>query len=231
MGIDIPAGGDMSDAETVLDYIASHPSTVHFVTTKLARWFLGYAPPIPAIDAAKAAWLATDGEIKEVIRALLHPSFLRQAAPWESPKLKRPLHWVASLHRTTGTTVEDPVRAVVSLASLGQTSFDWHDPNGYPDTEEAWASLLIWRWNYAASFSQGLETSLDHTISDLRALLGTAQIGEWAEHLSALLTGGTMDRRDIRDIQAYINAIGVSSDEAVAEAFELVASSPSFGRY
>ena len=231
IGIDVPAGGDMSDAESVLDHIASHPSTIHFVTTKLAKWFLGYAPPVRAIDAAKAAWVATDGDIKEIIRALLHPSFLREAAPWERPKLKRPLHWVASLHRTTGITVGDPVGAVVSLASLGQTSFDWHDPTGYPDTEEAWSSLLIWRWNYAASFSQGLETSLDHTISDLRALLGTLPVGEWAEHLSVLLTGGTMHRRDVRDIQVYLNVTGVPTDEVVAEAFELIAASPSFGRY
>ncbi len=231
LGIDIPAGGDLSDAETVLDHLANHPSTIDFVTTKLAKWLLGYEPPAAAVDAAKATWVATDGDIRKIVRTLLSPRFLQQTAPWREPKLKRPLHWVASLHRTTGITMGDPVGAVLSLASLGHTSFDWHAPNGYPDIEEAWSSLLIWRWNYAASFSQGLEVTLNHTITDLRALLGTVPMTGWAAHLSQLMTGGTMSREDVSDIQAYLDGIGVPSDEAVAEAFELVASSPSFGRY
>ncbi|MEM8710073.1 MAG: DUF1800 domain-containing protein [Planctomycetota bacterium] len=231
LGIDIPGGGGLTDAERVLDHLADHPSTVDFVTTKLAKWFLGYEPPARAIDAAKATWVATGGDIKEIVRTLLSPRFMHAAAPWENPKLKRPLHWVASLHRTTGATLLDPVGAVVSMASLGHTAFDWHDPNGYPDTEEAWSSLLIWRWKYAARFSQGLETSLAHTIQDLRALLGSVPMASWAAHLSQLLTGGTMDRRDVQGIQDYINSIWIPTDEAVAEAFELTASSPSFGRY
>lgn len=231
LGIDIPAGGEESDAKVVLDHLAQHPSTIDFVTNKLARWLLGYEPPTAAVDAAKATWVATEGDIKEIVRTLLSPEYLQESAPWARPKLKRPLHWAASLHRTTGATINDPVAAVVSLASLGHTPFDWHEPNGYPDTEEAWSSLLIWRWNYAARFSQGLEASLNHSIDDLRALLGTVPMSAWATHLSDLMSGGTMSRKDVADIQAYLNTLAAPSDEAVAEAFELVASSPSFGRY
>ncbi len=231
LGIDIPAGGQESDADTILDHLAGHPSTIDFVTNKLAKWFLGYEPPVAAVDAAKATWVATDGDIKEIVRTLLNPRFLRQSAPWRNPKLKRPIHWVASLYRTTGTTIGNPVGAILGIASLGHTSFDWEPPTGYPDTEEAWASLLIWRWNYATKFSQGLDPSLNHTIDDLRALLGTTSIFEWVPLLSTLMTGGTMGQKDVDDIQAYLSAFGAPSDDTVAEAFQLVASSPSFGRY
>ena len=231
LGIDIPPGGEESDADTILDFLASHPSTIDFVTTKLAKWFLGYNPPMVAIDAAKATWVATDGNIKEIVRTLLNPRFLMRSAPWKYPKLKRPIHWVASLFRTTGVTIGNPVGAVLGIASLGHTSFDWEPPTGFPDTEEAWSSLLIWRWNYATRFSQGLDPSLNHTIDDLRALLGNANISDWVPLLSSLMMVGTMREEDVQDIQTYLTGLGVPSDDAVAEAFQLVASSPSFGRY
>lgn len=231
LGINIPAGGDVSDAATVLDYLANHPSTIDFVTTKLAKWFLGYAPPVEAIEAGKAAWTNTGGDIKEIIRTLLHPRFFRMAQPWRYPKLKRPLHWQVALYRATGTYLGDPLSTVLSTRDLGQSSYDWHEPNGYPDTEEAWSSLLIWRWKYAARFSQGLDTSLSHDITFLRTLLGPLPMGAWAARLSEIMTGGTMHPKDVGDIQQYLNAIGLPSDAAVAEAFELAACSPSFGRY
>ncbi|QDV07465.1 hypothetical protein Poly30_29910 [Planctomycetes bacterium Poly30] len=231
LGVQLPAGGGIEDAEILLDHLADHPSTIDFVTTKLAKWLLGYAPPQAAIDAARARWIATGGEIREVVRSLLSEESIRLARPWREPKLKRPFHWIVSLYRATGIDLPTPTDTIWMIWNLGQPPFQWKAPNGYPDVEGAWASLLMPRWQQAAVFGQGWYWSSPHTIGDIRALLGSTPMSGWAQHLSMLLTGGTMRPREVKRIQQYINGFSQPTDQIVGEALELVASSPSFGRY
>ncbi len=231
LGLQIPAGGGLSDAETVLDHLASHPSTIDFVTTKLARWLLGYSPPAATIEAAKACWVATDGDIKEIVRTLLSRRSMLEAKPWANPKFKRPFHWAVSFFRATGIDLPRSGDTIWTLFGTGQVPYQWPAPNGYPDAVGAWASLLMPRWQRAAHLGLGWEWSTDHTSADMRALLDGAPKEEWAQRIADLLTSGTMPRREVRRIQAYIDTFANPTDQIVGEAFELVASSPGFGRY
>lgn len=231
LGLQIPAGGGLSDAETVLDHLASHPSTIDFVTTKLARWLLGYSPPAATIEAAKARWVATDGDIKEIVRTLLSRRSMLEAKPWANPKFKRPFHWAVSFFRATGIDLPRSGDTIWTLFGTGHVPYQWPAPNGYPDAVGAWASLLMPRWQRAAHLGLGWEWSTDHTSADMRALLDGAPKEEWAQRIADLLTSGTMPRREVRRIQAYIDTFANPTDQIVGEAFELVASSPGFGRY
>ena len=49
LGQRIPAGGGIADGERVLDILAHHPSTAHFIATKLARRFIGDDPPASVV--------------------------------------------------------------------------------------------------------------------------------------------------------------------------------------
>ena len=231
LGIRIPSGGGLSDAETVLDHLSSHPSTVDFVTTKLARWFLGYAPPVAVIEQAKTRWVQTDGDIKEVVRTLLSQNSMAAAQPWRNPKFKRPFHWAVSLFRATGIDLPRPGDTIWTLFGAGQVPYQWPAPNGYPDVAAAWTSLLMPRWGRAANIGQGWEWSTDHTNDDMRDLLGDAPMSRWAQVIADLLTSGTMPRREVNRIQAYINTFSNPTNQIVGESFELVASSPGFGQY
>ena len=48
LGVKIPAGGGIEDGEKVLDIVAHHPSTAHFISQKLAQRFVADDPPASA---------------------------------------------------------------------------------------------------------------------------------------------------------------------------------------
>ncbi len=231
LGIPIPAGGGQDEVETILDFLANHPSTIEFVTGKLGRWLLGYAPPETVLAEARAAWTSTGGDIKAIVRVLLAPASLHAAAPWANPKLKRPMHWIVSLYRAAGIDLPRPKDTIWMIWSMGQVPFEWAPPTGYPDVEAAWASTLLPRWSQSALLGNGWYWSTDHTNDDMRALLAGAPKSEWAQQVNRVLTGGAMSPRDVRLVQEHVDSFQSPTNQAVAEAFELSASSPSFLRY
>lgn len=231
LGVQIPAGGGIEDAETILDVLASHPSTRRFVSAKLARWLLGYEPPRELLDLAASRWAATDGDIREVVRALLSRRALEYADPWRAPKLKRPFHWIVSVYRASGVDLINPTSTVWAIYGLGQVPFQWPAPNGYPDVAAAWAANLLPRWNNSAMFSAGWYWSTDHDVDDLRALLGGAPKRDFARRINEVIAGGGLHPRDVAEVQAHVDGFSNATDQCVAEAFELFFSSPSFNRY
>ena len=50
LGVTIPAGGGMADGEKVLDILAHHPSTAHFISRELAQRFVADDPPEALVD-------------------------------------------------------------------------------------------------------------------------------------------------------------------------------------
>ncbi len=231
LGATLPAGGGISDGETVLDMLASHPSTIDFVTRKLARWLLGYAPPEPAVDAAKDRWVATGGDMRAVVRSLLMPTSFHLAEPWRATKFKRPFDWITSLYRATDVDLNAPLSTIWQIWSLGQVPYQWAAPNGFPDVEAAWASGLMPRWKQASDFGNGWYWSTGHTVDDMRALLGGLPKSQWAQALSERFSGGTIDPFEVMRIQQYLDSFPGETNQAVGEAFELFASTPGFQRY
>ena len=71
LGHTIKAGGGEKDGEQVLDILAHHPSTARFISTKLARRFVGDDPPQALIDRASKRFLDTNGDIREVVRTIV----------------------------------------------------------------------------------------------------------------------------------------------------------------
>ena len=229
LGLTIPAGGGVNDAETVLDHLAQHPATATYVCTKLARWFLVYDPPREVVDAAVDTWTATAGNIREVLRTLLSPNSLRLAAPWANPKLKRPFHWMASMLRGLEVPMFDAEGLTWDAHALGQPPYVFRSPDGYPDAQSAWAGLLQPRWGFASDLGAHAWTHLGIDANHLRTLLGSTPQTEWIEALNERLCGGSMPSQEAQTLQEYIDTqFSSASDQAVGEAFELVLASPSF---
>ena len=81
LGQTIEAGGGKSDGEQVLDMLARHPSTAQFVAMKLARRFVADDPPSAVVARAAATFRDTDGDLREVVRAIVtSPEFLSPEA-------------------------------------------------------------------------------------------------------------------------------------------------------
>jgi uncharacterized protein (DUF1800 family) len=154
LGHVIKAGGGESDGEQVLDILAKHPSTAHFVAMKLARRFVSDAPPAGLVDRAAARFRATDGDLREVVRTILtSPEFLAPDA--DRAKVKTPFEFVVSAARALGVEVEDALPLVRQLQQLGMPLYQCQPPTGYKDTADAWVNTgaLVSRMNFALSLA------------------------------------------------------------------------------
>ncbi|MEM9379302.1 MAG: DUF1800 domain-containing protein [Planctomycetota bacterium] len=230
LGLHFPGGSGAKETEAVLDLVASHPSTIDFVTSKLARWLLGDGPPSFALDAARTAWSQTDGDIEAVVRALLTREALRDVLARGVTVFRRPFDWLAATLRATGVEVPEPVEALDLMRTLGQAPFEWPAPDGYPVARERWVGHVQPRWAIAAGFARAEGPAWKHVASDFSVLVLGAPRRRWATRLDQELTGGRLSPFDVAQIQAHVDALGPSTPplDVLSEALELTLSCPSY---
>jgi uncharacterized protein (DUF1800 family) len=150
LGHVIKAGGRQDDGEQVLDILATHPATAHFIATKLARRFVSDTPPAALVDRMAARFRDTGGDLREVMRTLLtSPEFLSPDA--YRAKVKTPFEFVVSAVRAAGTDVQDATPLVRTMQQLGMPLYMCQPPTGYKDTADAWVNTgaLVSRMNFA----------------------------------------------------------------------------------
>jgi uncharacterized protein (DUF1800 family) len=155
-GLALAPGGRMDDGERLLDYLARHPSTAHFIALKLCRRFVADAPPPALVDAVAAEFLRTDGDLTATYRAIFTSPQLWSDAAFAS-KTKTPLEFVVSAVRATGTldSAEQPLGS--ALDAMGMPLFRAQPPTGYAETADAWvnAGALVSRINFGLRLAQG----------------------------------------------------------------------------
>jgi uncharacterized protein (DUF1800 family) len=147
----------VEQGRAVLADLARHPATARHVATKLARHFVADEPPPALVDRLASRFLDTDGDLKEVARALV-------AAPeaWapEQAKIKRPAEWIAASLRAAGQNGEIG-RIVGALNLLGEPLWRPPSPKGFPDDNAAWLDGLTQRLDIANAFAQRIADRLD----------------------------------------------------------------------
>jgi uncharacterized protein (DUF1800 family) len=156
LGHVIKAGGGESDGEAVLDILAKHPSTAHFIATKLVRRFVSDTPPPALVERAAERFRATNGDLREVMRTILTaPEF--SAPDAFRAKVKTPFEFVVSAVRALGAGVTDAAPLVRATQQLGMPLYQCQPPTGYKDTAEAWVNTgaLVSRMNFAVQLTSG----------------------------------------------------------------------------
>jgi uncharacterized protein (DUF1800 family) len=156
LGQTIPAGGGVDDGERVLDILARHPSTARHIAQQLAQRFVSDTPPASVVDRAAAAFQKTNGDLREVVRAIVTaPEFFAPEA--RRAKVKTPLEFVASALRATGAEIRVATPLVRVLAGLGMPLYLCQPPTGYHDAADGWVSsgALVNRMNFALAMSSG----------------------------------------------------------------------------
>ena len=141
----------------VLADLARHPATARHVATKLARHFIADDPPPGLIERLTQRFLDTDGNLKEVAKALV--SAPESWSP-EQAKIKRPGEWIVAGRRATGTQgqIERMTRV---QALLGEPLWRPPAPKGFPDDNATWLDGLALRLESANTFAQRIGDSLD----------------------------------------------------------------------
>lgn len=163
LGISIPAGGGVDDAERVLNVLAAHPATARHLATKLCRYFVG-ATPASLVENISRTFLRTGGDIAAVVRSIV------TSAEFEvgEPILKRPFDYVVSALRCLNADTDGGTGIQAQLQKMGQPLFGWPMPNGYPVDAKSWTGGLIPRWNFAIALMGG---AIDCTTVDVDGLV------------------------------------------------------------
>jgi len=172
LGRTIAAGGGMEDGEQVLDLLAAHPSTAHFLVRKLAQKFVADDPPPALVERLASVYLQTHGDLTQVYRALfLSPEFWSDQA--FAAKTKTPLEFTVSAVRALGGTTYGDLPLVKALDGMGEPLYRAQPPTGWPEVAAPWvnAGALVSRINFALALAGG---KVPGTEVALPALSGTA---------------------------------------------------------
>jgi uncharacterized protein (DUF1800 family) len=139
LGHRIAAGGGEQDGLEVLNILARHPSTAHFISTELARRFVADDPPASLVDRMTRVFLKTDGDLRAVMETMfLSHEFLSEGA-WQA-KMKSPLEMVVSAVRASGADTLDGFVLAQKVGDMGEPLYQKLEPTGYKDTADAWLS-------------------------------------------------------------------------------------------
>lgn len=207
LGVRIASGGGIADGEKVLDILSKHPATARFISTKLARRFLGDDPPPAAVARAAKVFLATDGSITETVRSLITSKEFSSPAVYQA-KVKTPFEYVAATLRATAAETDANRPVLDWISRMGQPVFGRVTPDGYPDKASEWLSSndLLARLNFAGALM----------LNNIKGT--TVKVGEFI----------VLPAEPLKMPDAVIKALlaGTASDKTRAELAKLAADPP-----
>jgi uncharacterized protein (DUF1800 family) len=157
LGHKIAAGGGEQDGLQAIDILAHHPSTAKFISRELAQRFVTDDPPQALVDRMAQTFTKTDGDLRAVLETMFtSPEFFSEGA-WQA-KVKSPFEMVVSAVRALGGDAVDAFTLVQKIADLGEPLYNKLEPNGYPNTGDAWLSTVgvMGRMNFSAALASGL---------------------------------------------------------------------------
>ncbi len=225
MGQNFPADtfGGQAEGERFIDYLAAHPNTATFISTKLLRWLLQAEPTTAQITAVSRVFRATQGDIKLVVRAILNESWLA-AAP---AKFKRPFHFMVSALRATSAQVVSATTLNGQLGGIGQPLFVYETPDGYPDKVEYWSGNILPRWSFAVSLTNSNSTTTVK-VDTAPYLTGTADAA--VDRIINEFYGGEVSLALRTSLLTYMKG-GTFNDLRVRETMSLALSAQAFQWY
>jgi len=155
LGRVIPRGG-RQEGEVALDMLARHPATARFISTKLVQYFVSDQPDPALVNQLAQRFLATDGDIKAVLRVLFDSPQFWSRQNYQS-QFKTPYQYVISSLRATATPVLNGKPISGALNQFGMPLYGWLTPEGYKYSQEAWLNpdALLRRINFVNGLSNG----------------------------------------------------------------------------
>ena len=116
--------------------LAHHPATADFIAIKLVRHFVADNPPPALVRDLSVVFRRTEGDLAAVSRALIESNVAWAAEP---TKIRSPQEFLMAAFRALGRK-PDFVHIIGPLNAMGQPFWQPAGPNGFPDSNEAWAS-------------------------------------------------------------------------------------------
>jgi uncharacterized protein (DUF1800 family) len=152
--------GGVAQGEAALADIARHPSTAKFIATKFVRHFVADDPPPAMVARLQDVFRKSDGDLKAMTLALVDSD-----EAWQAPltKVRSPYEFLVATGRLLARIPEDPGLYLGGLNQLGQPLWTPAGPNGFPDTNAAWAAPegMKLRLDISAQIASRLGNNID----------------------------------------------------------------------
>jgi uncharacterized protein (DUF1800 family) len=183
-----------AEGEWALDVLAAHPATARHLSFKLAQAFVADQPPAALVDRLASTFLASKGDLKAVMQALLvSDEFWRREA--YGAKFKTPYQYVLSSLRALAAPAPAEFQPLIgALAQAGMPLYGAQTPDGYKNTASAWmsAEALAQRIQLATRLGERqlrrAGAGQDELIATLGPLIGPATRQTIAAEPAALQT-------------------------------------------
>ena len=150
----------LAQGEAALADIARHPATAKFIATKFVRHFIADDPPPALVAKLESTFRKTGGDLHATTLALVDAD-----EAWRAPmtKIRMPYEYLVAAGRMMGRIPEDPQRYLGGLNVLGQPLWTPAGPNGFADTNAAWAAPegIKLRLDIASQISSRIADSID----------------------------------------------------------------------
>ncbi|WP_271589259.1 DUF1800 domain-containing protein [Bradyrhizobium sp. CCBAU 53415] len=150
----------LAQGEAALADLARHPSTANFIAAKFVRHFVADDPPPALVARLRDAFVKTDGDLKVMATTLVDSD-----EAWRAPmtKMRSPYDFLVASGRLLARVPEDPSRYLNGLNLLGQPLWSPPGPNGFADTNAAWAAPegIKLRLDIAAQIGARLGNNID----------------------------------------------------------------------
>ncbi len=231
LGHTLKAGRGAEDGEDVLDILAHHPSTAHYIAFKLARRLVSDDPPPALVKRAAATFARTDGDIAAVVRTIVtSPEFFSRSA--FRAKVKTPFELVVSARRALGAAPDTTIQTSRRISQLGQAEFGYQTPEGWPEKGDAWmnSGAIYNRIKFAGDVVDGRVASMSlESWRDWQPFCARPAVAQVEGVITDLLGGSVSPatRRVLDDAASNENA---GSMQRLKELVSIALSSPEFQR-
>jgi len=129
----------LAEVDEALDRLARAPATARFISRKLAVYFVADDPPPALVERMAQTFTRSDGDIAAVLTTLFEsPEFSASLGR----KFRDPVHYViAGVRLAYDDRVVSQVDPILGwIARMGEPLYGHPTPEGYPLTQDAWAS-------------------------------------------------------------------------------------------
>jgi hypothetical protein len=146
--------GEQNEGLEMLHVLATRPATARFLSRKLAIRFVADNPPESLVDRMAKSYLASDGDISAVLRAMFHSPEFWQRDVYRA-KVKTPLEYVVSTVRASNSETGSMMPLARALDRMGMPLYGCVPPTGYASKAEDWVSsgALVDRMNFALALA------------------------------------------------------------------------------
>ncbi|MDP9108056.1 MAG: DUF1800 domain-containing protein [Pseudomonadota bacterium] len=132
-------GRGLGEVDEAIDRLSRRPETAHFISRKLAQYFIGDEPSSGLVEQLSAEFLRSDGDIAATLSMLFSSLEFERSL---GHQFKDPIHYVVSAVRLAydDKAILNAGPMLGWLNRMGESLYGRQTPDGYPMVESAWAS-------------------------------------------------------------------------------------------